>query len=72
MRKEKIMKECLCLKCGEKFLSERPYNRICGNCSLINERIAFRTHSVSSKLLDEEYSISRYFSAWQEGTSADS
>ncbi len=34
-------KKRLCLKCGEKFLSERPYNRICEECSLINEEIAF-------------------------------
>ncbi len=27
--KIRSMKKRLCLKCGEKFLSERPYNRIC-------------------------------------------
>ena len=36
-----------CLKCGEKFLSECPYNRICEKCSLINKRIALKTHAVS-------------------------
>ncbi len=68
-------KKRLCLKCGEKFLSERPYNRICEECSLKNERIAFRTHSVSSKPLGEEDSISRssYFSPSRQGNrSADS
>ncbi len=25
-------KERLCLKCGEKFLSIGPYNRLCGKC----------------------------------------
>ena len=40
-------KERLCLKCGEKFLSERPYNRICEKCSLKNEEIALKLHSVS-------------------------
>ncbi len=44
-------KKRLCLKCGEKFLSECPYNRICEECSLTNERIEFRTHHVSSKPL---------------------
>ncbi len=63
----------LCLKCGEKFLSECPYNRIGEECSLTNERIAFRTHPVSSKPLgEEEDPISRYFPAWQGGKSANS
>ncbi len=66
-------KKRLCLKCGEKFLSECPYNRICEECSLTNERIAFRTHPVSSKPLgEEEDPISRYFPAWQGGKSANS
>ncbi len=37
----------LCLKCGKKFLSERPYNRICEKCSLINKKVALNAHSVS-------------------------
>ncbi len=57
----------LCLKCGEKFLSECPYNRICEKCSLINEEIALKTYSVSSKPSGEEDSLSCYFSAWQGG-----
>ncbi len=68
-------KERLCLKCGEKFLSERPYNRICEKCSLINKRIALKTHSVSSKPLGEDDPISRphYFCpAKQGGRSSDS
>ncbi len=66
-------KKRLCLKCGKKFLSKRPYNRICEKCSLINERMVLRTHSVSSKHLDEEKDpVSRYFPAWQGGKSADS
>ncbi len=58
-------KKRLCLKCGKKFLSKRPYNRICEECSLKNERIAFRTHSVSSKPLGEEDHNSSYFPARQ-------
>ncbi len=46
-------KERLCLKCGEKFLSERSYNRICEKCSLINQKIALKTYSVSSNPLGE-------------------
>ncbi len=34
-------KKRLCLECGEKFLSERPYNCICEECSLIIDEIAF-------------------------------
>ena len=40
-------KKRLCLKCGKKFLSENPYNRICEQCSLTNEEIASNLHSVS-------------------------
>ena len=53
------MKERLCLKCGEKLLGECPYNHICENCSLINERIALKTFAVSSKSLGEEDPLSR-------------
>ncbi len=41
-------KERLCLKCGEKFLSKCPSNRICEKCSLINGKIALKLHSVSN------------------------
>ncbi len=34
-------KKRLCLECGEKFLSERPYNCRCEECSLIIDEIAF-------------------------------
>ncbi len=63
--------ERLCLKCGEKLLRECPYNRICEKCSLINEEIALKTYSVSSKPSGEEDSLSCYFSAWQGGKYAD-
>ncbi len=66
-------KKRLCLKCGEKFLSKRPYNRICEKCSLINKEIALHTHSVSSKPLgEEEDPLSRYFPEWHGGKSTDS
>ncbi len=55
-------KKRLCLKCGEKFLSECHNNRICEKCSLINERIALKTHSVSSKPLGEDDPLSLYSS----------
>ncbi len=34
-------KKRLCLKCGKKVLSECSYNRICEECSLIIDEIAF-------------------------------
>ena len=74
--KIRSMKKRLCLKCGKKVLSKHPYNRICEECSLKNERIAFRTYSVSSKPLGEEDPLSRscshYFPARQGSRSDDS
>ena len=43
----------LCLKCGKKFLSIDPYNRLCENCVSIKEKIALKTFYVCSKLPDE-------------------
>ena len=57
--KSESKKERLCLKCGEKFLSECSSNRICEQCSLINEKIALKTYPVSSKPLGEEDPLSR-------------
>ncbi len=34
-------KSRLCLRCGETFLSNRPYKHICEECSLIIDEIAF-------------------------------
>ena len=35
-----------CLKCGEKFPSKGPYNRVCDKCSSMNERVANSTYAV--------------------------
>ncbi len=43
----------LCLKCGERFLSIGPYNRLCGTCTSANETIAFKIYRVSSNHLAE-------------------
>lgn len=59
--KIKFQKKRPCLKCGEKFLSQGLYNRVCEECSLTNEEIALSTYSVSSEPLGEENSISSYF-----------
>ncbi len=68
------MKERLCLKCGEKLLGECPYNHICEKCSLINEKIALKAFSVSSKSSGEEVPLSRSpsFSVMQGSRSTDS
>ena len=56
-------KERRCLKCGEEFLSECSYNRICEQCSLINEGMALKLHSVSvlPQMESEFFPISQYF-----------
>ncbi|GAX60094.1 DNA repair exonuclease [Candidatus Scalindua japonica] len=43
-------KEISCLKCGKKFHSEGPYNRICNKCNLINERTRANTYSVKFEI----------------------
>jgi len=59
--KIRFQKKRPCLKCEEKFLSQGPYNRICEECSLINEEIALNSYYVSSEPLGEQDSISSYF-----------
>ena len=39
--KIRSMKSRLCFRCGEEFLSNRPYKHICEECSLIIDEIAF-------------------------------
>ena len=39
-------KKRLCLKCGKRFLSKGPYNRVCERCCLLNERMATSTYSI--------------------------
>ncbi len=46
-------KNRLCLKCGEKFLSRLPCNRICGKCGLTNKRIGLKTFYAASKHLNK-------------------
>ena len=49
----KLQNKRLCLKCGKKFLSEGPHNRICVKCGLINDRIIIvGTYSVSLRFSD--------------------
>ncbi len=43
----------LCLKCGKKFLSIGPHNRLCENCVSTNEKIALKTFYASPKHLNK-------------------
>ena len=61
-------KSISCSKCGKKFLSIGPYNRLCEKC--VSQ--AWKTFWVSPEPLGEEDSISRYFPAWQGVKSGDS
>ncbi len=46
-------KKRLCLKCGKKFLSKGPYNRVCERCGLLNERMATSTYSIGNTSPDK-------------------
>lgn len=48
----RLPKKRLCLKCGEKFLSEGPHNRICVKCVLMNNAIRTDTYSLSLEISD--------------------
>ncbi len=48
-----LNKRRLCLKCGKKFLSIGPHNRLCEKCISTNEKIAMKAFYVSSKLSEE-------------------
>lgn len=47
-----LKKSRLCLKCGKKFLSIGPHNRLCENCVSTNEKIALKTFYASPKHLN--------------------
>ncbi len=49
----RLKKRRLCLKCGKKFLSIGPHNRLCEKCISINEKIALKTFYVSAKHINE-------------------
>ena len=44
-----LKKKRACLKCGQKFHSKGPYNRICDKCSMSNERVASSAYSVGNR-----------------------
>ena len=41
------LRKRFCLKCGDKFISKGPYNRLCEKCGIANERIVSRIYAVS-------------------------
>lgn len=51
----------MCLKCGEKFPSKGPYNRICDKCSSMNERVATSTYAVGENIPPEPSALEKRF-----------
>jgi len=50
-----------CLKCGKKFPSKGPYNRICDKCSSMNERVASSTYTVGKSPPSESSTLEKRF-----------
>ncbi|KHE91276.1 MAG: hypothetical protein K8F52_12420 [Candidatus Scalindua rubra] len=50
-----------CLKCGEKFPSKGPYNRVCDKCSSMNERVANSTYAVRENPPTESGNVEKGF-----------
>ena len=48
----RLQKKRLCLKCGKKFFSKSPHNRICVKCVSINDSIRADTYSLSLSISD--------------------
>ena len=51
----------MCLKCGEKFPSKGPYNRICDKCSSMNERVASSAYAVRESVSSEPSALEKRF-----------
>ena len=51
----------VCLKCGERFPSKGPYNRVCDKCSSMNERVANSTYAVREKAPSEPSTVEKRF-----------
>ncbi len=50
-----------CLKCGGKFPSKGPYNRICDKCSSMNERVAKSTYAVRNNAPSDSNTLEKRF-----------
>ena len=51
----------VCLKCGEKFPSKGPFNRVCDKCSSMNERVANSTYAVRESSPSESSTVEKRF-----------
>jgi len=51
----------MCLKCGEKFPSKGPYNRLCDKCSSMNERVASSAYAVGKSPPVEANTLEKRF-----------
>jgi Zn finger protein HypA/HybF involved in hydrogenase expression len=56
-----VKQKRMCLKCGEKFPSKGPYNRICDKCSSMNERVATSTYAVRESVPSEPSALEKRF-----------
>ena len=56
-----IKQKRVCLKCGEKFPSKGPYNRVCDKCSSMNERVANSTYAVRDSYSPESSAAEKRF-----------
>jgi hypothetical protein len=51
----------ICLKCGDKFPSKGPYNRLCDKCSSMNERVANSTYAIRESSHSEPSAVEKGF-----------
>ncbi len=51
----------VCLKCGEKFPSKGPFNRVCDKCSSTNERVANSRYAVRESSSPESSAAEKRF-----------
>ncbi len=56
-----VKQKRVCLKCGEKFPSKGPYNRVCDKCSSTNERVANSRYAVRESSSPESSAAEKRF-----------
>ncbi len=56
-----LKRKRVCLKCGEKFPSKGPYNRVCDKCSSMNERVANSTYVVRESIPSDSTTVEKRF-----------
>ncbi len=56
-----VKQKRVCLKCGEKFPSKGPFNRVCDKCSSTNERVANSRYAVRESSSPESSAAEKRF-----------